>query len=390
MKTVIYYNVTTGESFDADGSPRSQNNPFTAAYGEKRLFEWHLVTEISGTDPAEWTALTEFESFPSIASLAADDTYINAYPGVFESYTLTEEESLLRIRFDAENAVVPEQGTLRVRQRDGTVLELEYTVASGGPEEWEFRIPEDLSGVEFLSGGTAEVLKQPMAKSSSTLSGSDPSRGIFLFSLTFQSEKLRKMFEYSDLEQAASRGLELHLAGVDGAGERVELVRAVAPLTILGVLDRSDIPAAVSDQERNELQSWTLALLASGLEAGFSKDGNLWTDDSTGALWFRLRPMNVPDAQWCTPIPIPQPKLDPDHVEYSFSVEEGAETETVEIPYSELNVSKPFDSSLFELQADGSELNITHNSNLQMFYTSTRVRLCWNGAFPAGTYILRG
>ena len=64
--------------------------------------------------------------------------------------------------------------------------------------------------------------------------------------------------------------------------------------------------------------------------------------------------------------------------------------ETVEIPYSELNVSKPFDSSLFELQSDGSELNITHNANVQMFYTSSLVRICWNGAFPAGTYVLRG
>ena len=64
--------------------------------------------------------------------------------------------------------------------------------------------------------------------------------------------------------------------------------------------------------------------------------------------------------------------------------------ETVEIPYSELKVSKPFDSSLFELQSDGSELNITHNANVQMFYTSSLVRICWNGAFPAGTYVLRG
>ena len=77
-------------------------------------------------------------------------------------------------------------------------------------------------------------------------------------------------------------------------------------------------------------------------------------------------------------------------MEHSFAVSEDAAVETVEIAYSELNVSKPFDSSLFELQADGSELNITHNSNLQMFYTDSHVRLCWNGTFPAGTYILRG
>lgn len=107
MKTVLYYNVTTGEVFDADGSPRSLNNPFTAAYGEKRLFEWHLVTEVSGSDPEGWMPLSEFEVDPGIASLAADDTYVNAYPGRVESIETGSEESLLRIRLDSEDAVIP-------------------------------------------------------------------------------------------------------------------------------------------------------------------------------------------------------------------------------------------------------------------------------------------
>ena len=390
MKTVLYYNVTTGEVFDADGSPRSLNNPFTAAYGEKRLFEWHLVTEVSGSDPEGWMPLSEFEVDPGIASLAADDTYVNAYPGRVESIETGSEESLLRIRLDSEDAVIPGRSRIRVQRTDGEFLEVEYTAVTEEGGVPEFHIPEDLSAEGVLSGGKAEVVKQPMAKSSSMLSGSDPSRGVFQFSLTFQSEKLKNLFEYSDLEASATRGLELRLAGVDGTGERVELVRAVAPLTILGVLDQSTLPAAVSEPEFNELQDWTLALLREGLEVAFSRDGNSWTTDSTGALYFRLRPSNIPDAQWCTAIPIPQPKLDPDHVEYSFSVLEGSGVETVEIPYSELKVSKPFDSSLFELQSDGSELNITHNANVQMFYTSSLVRICWNGTFPAGTYILRG
>ncbi len=307
-----------------------------------------------------------------------------------ESIETGSEESLLRIRLDSEDAVIPGRSRIRVQRTDGEFLEVEYTAVTEDGGVPEFHIPEDLSAEGVLSGGKAEVVKQPMAKSSSMLSGSDPSRGVFQFSLTFQSEKLKNLFEYSDLEASATRGLELRLAGVDGTGERVELVRAVAPLTILGVLDQSTLPAAVSEPEFNELQNWTLALLREGLEVAFSRDGNSWTTDSTGALYFRLRPSNIPDAQWCTAIPIPQPKLDPDHVEYSFSVSEGSGVETVEIPYSELKVSKPFDSSLFELQSDGSELNITHNANVQMFYTSSQVRICWNGTFPAGTYILRG
>lgn len=390
MKTVIYYNVTTGEAFDADGSLRSLNNPFTVAYGEKRLFEWRLISAISGSSPAEWTPLTEFEYAPNIASLAADDTYINAYPGTFASCE-PGETSIIQLNLELENMLIPAKGRLRLTKSDGELLELDYSAVTACAGGYRFYISENLDGTDFLVGGIADLLKQPMAKVTSYLSSSSiPSRGIFIFSMTFQSEKLKRMFEYSDQEQAVTRGLELRLAGLDKSAQRVELIRAVVPLTVLGVLDQSTIAASVSANELSACQSWTLALLAAGLEAAFSKDCISWNSNSTGALWFRLRPSNVPDAQWCTPIPIPQPKLDPDHVEYSFTIAEGASVETVEIPYSELNVVKPFDSSLFELQADGSELNITHNSNLQMFYTATHVRVCWNGAFPAGIYILRG
>lgn len=389
MKTVIYCNVTTGETFDADGCLRTLNNPFTAAYGEKRLFEWHLVTAADGNVPSEWPPLTEFEYTPSIASLAADDTYINAYPGTVVSCE-PGATSILLLTLKEENPPVPAKGTLRLTGTDDELIEVDYTAATAVNGNWRFQIPEQLDAALFPAGTSADLLKQPMAKVSSFLSDSIPARGIFQFSLTFQSEKLRKLFEYADLEQVPTKGLELRLAGLDQSAQRVELVRAVVPLTILGVLDPGTLPVSIPANGLSAYQSWTLALLAAGLEAAFSKDKTSWTADSTGALWFRLRPANVPGAQWCTPIPIPQPKLDPDHVEHSFTVSEGAAIETIEIPYSELNVSKPFDSSLFELQADGSELNITHNSNLQMFYTETLVRICWNGTFPPGTYILRG
>ncbi len=390
MKTVIYYNVTTGEAFDANGSLRSLNNPFTVSYGEKRLFEWHLITSVSSSSPAEWTPLVEYELSPNIASLAADDTYINAYPGTFVSCE-SGETSIVQINIELENVNVPSHGRLRLTKADGDVIETEYSAAAACSGGYRFHISENLGNIDFLENGTADLLKQPMAKATSYLaSASTPSRGIFIFSMSFQSEKLRKLFEYSDQEEIATRGLELRLAGIDSSSQRTELIRAVVPLTILGVIDQSSIPVSVTENELSAYQSWSLALLAAGLEAAFSVNGTTWNSNSTGALWFRLRPANVPDAQWCTPIPIPQPKLDPDHVEYSFSIADGASIETVEIPYSELNVVKPFDSSLFELQADESELNITHNSNLQMFYTETHVKICWNGNFPAGTYILRG
>ena len=140
-----------GEVFDADGSPRSLNNPFTAAYGEKRLFEWHLVTEVSGSDPEGWMPLSEFEVNPSIASLVADDTYINAYPGRVESIETGSEESLLRIRLDSEDAMIPDRSRIRVQRTDGEFLEVEYTAVTEEGGVSEFHIPEDLSAEGVLS-----------------------------------------------------------------------------------------------------------------------------------------------------------------------------------------------------------------------------------------------
>ena len=163
MKTVIYCNVTTGEAFDADGSPRSLNNPFTAAYGERRIFEWHLVTATSGASPANWTPLTEFEHAPSIASLAADDTYINAYPGRFVSC----ENSVVQLELDVDDSLIPGKGRLRLTKTDGAVQEIGYTAVTPCAGGYKFHAAETLAASDYLPDGSADLLKQPMAKTSS-------------------------------------------------------------------------------------------------------------------------------------------------------------------------------------------------------------------------------
>ena len=225
-----------------------------------------------------------------------------------------------------------------------------------------------------------------MAKTSSCLSGSIPARGIFQFSLAFRSEKLKKLFEYADVERIATRGLELRLAGLDASSQRVELVHAVVPLTVLGVLDQSSLAETVPAAELDAYQAWTLAQLAAGIETSFSADGSIWSASSANAEWVRLRPANVANAAWSTPVPLPRPVVG----EYSFTIAAGNTAVEHVIPYSELNVSKPFDFSLFRQQSDSSELNITNSSGLQIFCTASAVRLVWSSAIPEGTYILRG
>lgn len=382
MKTVIYCNVTTGEVFDADGSPRSLNNPFTAAYGERRIFEWHLVTAVSGSSPANWTPLTEFEYTPSIASLAADDTYISAYPGRFVSC----ENSVVQLELDVDDSLIPGKGQLRLTKTDGSLQEVSYTAVTPCDGGYKFHVDETLAPSDYLAGGTADLLKQPMAKTSFCLPGSVPARGVFQFSLAFRSEKLKKLFEYADVERIATRGLELRLAGLDASSQRVELVRAVVPLTILGVLDQSSLAETIPETELNTYQTWTLAQLSAGIETSFSADGSVWSASSANAEWVRLRPANVANAAWSAPVPLPRPK----NVEYSFTIAEGNTAAEQEIPYAALNVSKPFDFSLFQRQSDDSELNITNSSGLQIFCTASAVRLVWSSAIPAGTYVLRG
>ena len=188
------------------------------------------------------------------------------------------------------------------------------------------------------------------------------------------------------MERIATRGLELRLAGLDASSQRVELVHAVVPLTVLGVLDQSSLAETVPEAELDAYQAWTLAQLAAGIETSFSADGSIWSASSANAEWVRLRPANVANAAWSTPVPLPRPVV----VEYSFTIAAGNTAVEHVIPYSELNVSKPFDFSLFRQQSDSSELNITNSSGLQIFCTASAVRLVWSSAIPEGTYILRG
>lgn len=120
----------------------------------------------------------------------------------------------------------------------------------------------------------------------------------------------------------------------------------------------------------------------------YSVDGSTVADSATGALFWSFRLGD--DGVWSAWLPIPQPDTPAGRVEYAFSVAADNTATSLPILYSALGIPEAFDLSLFEVQSSGAELNITHTSSLQMLFYSDRLELVWNGAFPAGSYVIRG
>lgn len=388
MKTIIYCNVNTGEVFDSEGRLRTSNNPFSVSYLEKHVFEWHLVSSAPSTSPASWPHCTDFEYTPSIASVTADDSFLRAWKGSLVSISSNPSSSEITVSSNADPNDVTSSGSIRLSSANGSQTEIHYTAFSKNSAGFVFSTGESLDPEDFPADTTVDILKSPLAKTNILLAGSDPSNGIFIFALLFRSERLKKIFEYSGTESASVKGLELRAAGLDSTNCQTELIRFLAPLSIRGILDYCDLPTEIPENSLFEYQAWTRGLLASGLETQFSSDGTLWASSSDGALFFRMRPLGV-SASWSTAIPL---DCSARNLHYQFIVpQENSETQ-FSFSLDELGIPdwRKIRLSLFKLQENSSELDITANPNLEIYLSASGAVFKWlDDPFPAGTYFIR-
>lgn len=388
MKTIIFYNVNTGEAFDSEGRLRTANNPFTVSYMEKHLFEWHLVSARTSASPENWTPYTDFEYTPSIASITADDSYISAWKGSLVSIEPDTAASIIAVASNAVTDEITSAGTIRLSEISGTQTEIRYTAVTHTAEHYLFTVEEVLDPEDFASGSTVDILKTPLARTNILRADSEPANGIFSFALLFSSERLKRLFEYSGTEIVNTKGLELRAAGLDGGNQQIELFRAKIPLNIHGILDHSSLPEAIPANALSEYQAWACGLLASGLETQFSADGSTWGTSTSGALYFRMRPVGV-SASWSTAIPL---DCSARNLHYSFVVESGNTESEFSFTLVELGIAnwQKCRLSLFKLQQDTSELDISANPDLEIYLSSTGAVFKWlDGAFPEGTYYIR-
>ena len=237
MKTVIYYNVTTGESFDQEGNLRTQNNPFTASYGEQRVFEWHLVAASNPALPvSEWLPWTDWEITPDAAFTAADDNYLAAYPGTLKEPTIPGD-SAISVSADSLPGTPAPSGIIRIHKQDRSVLQLSYSAVNELSDGAVFavEIPEN---EEFPAGTRVDILEEPLVHSSAMISGaSTPDEGIFSFDLKLSGWRLSEKMEYSDTESLSVKGLELCVTGTDAASsEQIALIRCQVPFLIKNVI----------------------------------------------------------------------------------------------------------------------------------------------------------
>lgn len=227
MKTVIYYNITTGESFDQDGSLRSSNNPFSASYGERRTFEWHLVTS-SNSD--QWT---DWDIMPQSAIIAADDNYLAAYQGYLKESVSGSVNAISAVIKNMPEHIAP-AGNLRIFNPDQTSVIVPYTAVNSISDGFVFAV--ELSDIELAEGTRVDVMETPLV-SAVMNSNSSIEQGIFSFDLTLNGARLAEKMEFSDIEFLTAKGLELCVTGIDSdTSEQTVILRCQVPFVIKNVL----------------------------------------------------------------------------------------------------------------------------------------------------------
>ena len=237
MKTVIYYNVTTGESFDQDGSLRTSNNPFSASYGERRTFEWHLMSATNSELPVtQWTPWKEWDIAPQNAVIAADDNYLAAYPGTLKE-SAAPGTGAVALTLNTTPEMVAPNGKIRLFRQDRSALILSYTAANQTSDGIVLAVELPETEPEFPAGTRADILAEPLAAAELTAETSTPDQGIFSFDLTLCGWRLAEKMEYSDIEQLTAKGLELCISAADEtSGKQLVLLCCQVPFIIKNVL----------------------------------------------------------------------------------------------------------------------------------------------------------
>lgn len=238
MKTVIYYNVTTGEAYDQEGTLRTKNNPFTASYGERHTFEWHLITSYdSGIAIAENVHWSEWEITPESASVAADDNYLAAYPAVLKE-AASAGNSAVSLMTDSISGTIPPSGYLRFFRQDLTTMILPYTAVNESSDGFVFAVDFPETETELPANSRVDIMEEPLVYASAWNSeNSDVEQGIFSFDLILNGWRLSEKMEYSDIDSLSAKGLELCISGTDPASEKsVVLFRCQVPFTIKNVI----------------------------------------------------------------------------------------------------------------------------------------------------------
>lgn len=238
MKTVIYYNVTTGEAFDQDGVLRTKNNPFVSSYRGRDTFEWHLI---SSYDPtlriSENTPWTDWDLTPQTASIAADDNYLDAYPATLKE-AVPAGSGAVSIAVDSITGKIPPAGYLRFFRQDLSTLILPYTAVNESSDGFVFAVDIPETETEFPADSQVDILEEPLVYAPSMNSEKSViEQSIFSFDLNLNGWRLAEKMEYSDIDSLPVKGLELCVSGTEtDSGSMVVLINCQVPFSIKNVI----------------------------------------------------------------------------------------------------------------------------------------------------------
>lgn len=309
----IYTNVITGANYDADGNLFSSTSPYMF-YKNRETVRWQLCSdtpdlqgemEYTGDDdepqtltPEDaWTKYTGFDGVTGLgAYLTADNNFTMKLRGTLKTAIPSGTVSSVVATIDgATFANIPQSGIVTLFHENGNSETIEYTerdidietktVTFTCAEGASVENPYDVN--DYMDVGESVYMQASL-----DYSASDVPNGLFVFTITAYSQKLRMDIVYSDIIGLTVRGLELCIFQSDTQDDSLQVLNRylVNSFTIRSGIADVDSGGQIPETTINQAVEAMHALLASGFAFQFSADGTSWHDTQSGTdFYYRIR-----------------------------------------------------------------------------------------------------
>ena len=346
----IYTNVVTGENYNADGNLFSSTSP-SMFYKNRETVRWQLCSETPDLDEYSymgdgeeterltpensWTKYTGFSGLTGLSAyLTADNNFTMKLRGSLKAAVSSGSVSTISAEIEgATLATIPKTGIVTLFTHDGESETVEYSSREIANGTVTFTCASGSSVEESYSvGDVMDVGEAVYMQATLDLLESDIANGLFVFTITAYSTKLRMDIVYSDIVGLTVRGLELCIFQADVQDDSLQVLNRylVNSFTIRSGIADVDAGTQLPETTINQAVETMHALLASGFALQYSANGTSWHDTQAGTdIYYRIRSA-AGGGTWSSAIRMPSSYV---YIAYA-SDDEGSDfslTPTVEV-----------------------------------------------------------
>lgn len=208
-----YLNTIDATFYDADGNLWRNNSPQFIIGGNERIeFILCKETPAAGTElatPDTWTRDTSYGDISGIGAILTIDSdnihYLKAE--LLEELSAGAQQVPVRITSGNISAIA-DSGEIRLVNASGNRRSLAYTSRSINGSNVTFSIAGSV-GEGYPAGAAVDVAQAPYCQAYYNGAETDFSVGRVVFDVTFDSERLRSMTDYSDASTVNVKGAEI-------------------------------------------------------------------------------------------------------------------------------------------------------------------------------------